>query len=64
MAKNMPKIAEVKLSSCGLQKKLRLWNCGIAVAEQNFFLKLWDCDCGNASFKLRNCDKVAHAHLC
>jgi hypothetical protein len=37
----MPKIAEVKLSSCGLgscglRKKLRLRNCGVAVAEQHF----------------------------
>jgi hypothetical protein len=35
-AKNVPKIAEVKLSSCGLQKKLRLRNCRVAVAEQHF----------------------------
>jgi hypothetical protein len=40
-AQNMPKIAEVKLSSCGLEvadfwKKLRLRNCGVAVAEQHF----------------------------
>jgi hypothetical protein len=26
-AKNMPKIAEMKLSSCGLQKKLRSCGC-------------------------------------
>jgi hypothetical protein len=32
--KNLPKIAEVKLSSCGLQKKLQVQNCGVAVAEQ------------------------------
>jgi hypothetical protein len=32
----MPKIAEVTLSSCGLQKKLRLRNCGVAVAERHF----------------------------
>jgi hypothetical protein len=36
-AKKLPKIAEVKLSSCGLQKKLRLRNCGVAVVEQHFF---------------------------
>ncbi len=35
-AKNMPKIAEVKLSSCGLQIKLRLRNSGVAVTEQHF----------------------------
>jgi hypothetical protein len=34
----MPKIAEVKLSSSGLQKKLRLRNCGVEVAE-NISLK-------------------------
>ncbi len=33
----MPKIAEVKSSSCGLQKKLQLRNCEVAVAEQHFF---------------------------
>jgi hypothetical protein len=33
----MPEIAEVKLSSCGLQKKLRLRNCGVVVAEQHSF---------------------------
>ncbi len=41
MAKNMPKIAEVKLSSFGFKvadlKKLRLRKCGVAVAEQQFF---------------------------
>jgi hypothetical protein len=31
----MPDIAEVKLSGCGLQKKLQLRNCGVAVAEQH-----------------------------
>jgi hypothetical protein len=36
-AKNMPEIVEVKLSSCGLKKKLRLWNCRVAVAEQHSF---------------------------
>ncbi len=36
-AENMPKIAEVKSSSCGLQKKLQLRNYGVAVAEQHFF---------------------------
>jgi hypothetical protein len=36
-AKNMPKIAELKLSIRGLQKKLRFPNCGVAVAEQPFF---------------------------
>jgi hypothetical protein len=33
-----------------------LRNCGVAVAEQHFFKKLQNCDCGSAFFKLRNCD--------
>jgi hypothetical protein len=33
----MLKNAELKLSCCGLQKKLRLRNCGVVVADQNFF---------------------------
>jgi hypothetical protein len=37
MAKNMPEIVEVKPSSCGLQKKLRLRTCGVPVAEQHSF---------------------------
>jgi hypothetical protein len=53
----LPKIAEVKLSSCGLQKKkLGLQNCGVAVAGQHFFQKLRNCDCGSVSFKLRDCN--------
>jgi hypothetical protein len=41
-AKYAPKIAEVKLSSCGLEVTDlrtygRLRNCGVAVAEQHFF---------------------------
>jgi hypothetical protein len=38
-AKNMPKIAEVKLSSCGFKVVDFRKNCdfGIAVAEQHFF---------------------------
>jgi hypothetical protein len=62
----MPKIAEVKLSSCGLRKIK--YECGIAVADQ-LFLK----SCGNAivevllsSYRIAIADskKVAHAHLC
>ncbi len=55
-SKTMPKNAELKLPSCELQKKLRLRNCGVAVAEQHVFKKLRNCDCGSASFKLRNCN--------
>ncbi len=47
MAKNMPKIAEVQVSSCGLdvadfgkigiaELQLRSYGCGVAVAEQHF----------------------------
>jgi hypothetical protein len=42
----MPKIAEVKLSSCrlegcGLWKKLRLRNCGVAVEEETTEILDW-----------------------
>jgi hypothetical protein len=37
MAKNIPKIAKMQLSSCELRKKLSLWNCGVEVAGQHFF---------------------------
>ncbi len=36
-AKYVRKIVEVKFSSCGLRKKLRLRNCGVAVTEEHFF---------------------------
>ncbi len=51
----MPKIAEVKLSSWGLWKKIEvaeLRSCGCGAT---FLKKLRNCDCGSASFKLRNC---------
>jgi hypothetical protein len=64
----MPKIAEVKLSSCGLRKKLRLRNCGVAVAEKHFLkvaeLRLWKCFLQVAELRLWTKKKVAHAHLC
>ncbi len=59
-------------SCCGLQKKLRLRNCGVAVAEQHFFKS---CEIAIAELRLRNCflqieelrlrtqKKVVHAHL-
>jgi hypothetical protein len=39
MAKYMPKIAEMKLSSCGLDVAdfRKNCDCGVAVAEQHFF---------------------------
>jgi hypothetical protein len=73
MAKNMPKIAEVELSRCGfkvanLKKKLRLRNCGVAVAEQHFLkscgiaiVEVLPSSCGIANADSR---KVARAHLC
>jgi hypothetical protein len=52
-----PKICrKLRTWSCGHKKKLRLRNCGVAVAEQHFFKKLWNCDYRSASFKLRNCN--------
>jgi hypothetical protein len=42
-------------------------DCGIAVAEKQFFKNLRNCNCGSVSFKLRNCncglEKVVHDHL-
>jgi hypothetical protein len=52
----MPKIAEVKLLSCGLQKTLPLLHCLVAVAELYIKKKMQNCDFGSASFKLRKCD--------
>jgi hypothetical protein len=52
----MPKIAEVKLSSCGLEFADFRKNCDCGTVEEHFFKKLRNCDCGSASFKLRNCD--------
>jgi hypothetical protein len=60
MAKNMPKIAEVKLSSCGLKKILQLRTCGVAVAEQHF---LKSCGIAIAEVRLRTQKNVARAHL-
>jgi hypothetical protein len=57
----MQKIAEVKLSSCGLEVAGFRRNCDYGITElrlrSNISLnKLRICDCGTASFKLRNCD--------
>jgi hypothetical protein len=51
-AKNMPKIAEVKLSSCGLEVADLRKNYGCRIAR----LRLRNCDCGSAAFKFRNYD--------
>jgi hypothetical protein len=71
MAKNMSKIAEVKLSTCGLKVAdfRKNCDCGIVVAEQRFFFKkLQNWNCGSASLKLQNCNcrlkkKLARAYL-
>jgi hypothetical protein len=55
MAKNTENCGSEALK-LQLQKLLRLRNCGVTVAEQHFFKKFGNCDCGSASFKLRNCD--------
>jgi hypothetical protein len=62
MAKNMPKIAEVKLSSCGFKVAdlKKYFNCGVAVAEQHF---LKSCGIAIAEVRLRTQKKVARAHL-
>ncbi len=53
-AKNMMKIAEMKLSSCGLEVADFRKNCycEVAVAEQHFLKKVLNCEFGSASFKL------------
>ncbi len=42
----MPKIAEVKLTSCGIEVVdfRKNCNCGGVVAEQQYFKKLQNCD--------------------
>jgi hypothetical protein len=71
-AKNMPKIAEVKLSSCRFEVVdfRKYCDCGVAVAEQHFFKS-----CGNVIAEVlpSNCEiaiadskkkkKVVRAHL-
>jgi hypothetical protein len=57
-AKDMPKIAEVKLSIWGLEvaEFRKNSDSGIAVEGQHFIKKLRNFNCGSASFKFRNCD--------
>ncbi len=58
-----------------LSEALKLWtsekiaiaelqNCGVAVAKQEYFKKLQDCDCGSASLKLQNCYCRLKKKLC
>ncbi len=69
-AKNMPKIAEVKLLSCRLDVAgfRKNWDCRVAVAEQHFFkscgiaiAEVLPSSCGIA---IADSKKGAHAHLC
>ncbi len=68
-AKNMIKNAEVKLSSCGLQKKLQLWNsgCGATSLLKVAKLRLQKCFLQIAELQLRtkkkSIKKFARAHL-
>jgi hypothetical protein len=68
----MPKIAEVKLSSCGLEVADFGKNCGCGIAElrlrNNISLKVAElrlrkCFLQIAELRLRTRKKVAHAHL-
>jgi hypothetical protein len=70
-AKNAPKIAEAKLSSCGLKtadsKKIVIAELRSPVAEQHFFkrcgMRLRKCFLLVAELRLRTQKKVARAHL-
>jgi hypothetical protein len=64
--KNLLKIAEVKLSSCGLEVAdfRKNCDCGVAVADQQFCKKLRNCNCRSASLKLRSCDCRLKKKLC
>ncbi len=73
MAENMPKIAEVKSSSCGLEVADFRKNCNCEIAElrlqSNISLKVADlrlrrCFLQDAELRLRTQKKVARAHLC
>ncbi len=72
MAKNMPKIAEVKLSSCGFKVAYLKKNCDCRIAElrlrSNISLKVAElrlrkCFLQVAELRLRTQKKVARAHL-
>ncbi len=72
-AKNIPKIAEVKLLSCGLEVADFRKNCDCRIAElrlrSNISLKVAElrlrkCFLQVAELRLRTQKKVARAHLC
>ncbi len=59
-AENVLKIAELKLSSCGLEVADFRKNCDCGIAElrlqSNIYLKVAELRLQKSSFKLRNCD--------
>ncbi len=72
MAKNMPKIVEVRLSSCGFKVVDLLQNCNCGIAELQMWsniskkvaeLRLRKCFLQVAELRLRTQKKVAIAHL-
>jgi hypothetical protein len=67
-AKNVPKIAELKLSSCGLEVADFRKNCDCGIAEKHFFkscgiaiAEVLPSSCGIA---IADSKKVARAHHC
>jgi hypothetical protein len=71
-ANNLPKIAEVKLSSCGLEVADFIENCDCGIAELRLRsyilqkvadLRLRKCFLQVAELRLRTKKKVARAHL-
>jgi hypothetical protein len=60
----------VKLSCCGLQKKIEIGNCGVAVAElqyislKSFGIAIAEVFLQVKALRLRTQKKVARAHLC
>ncbi len=64
MAKNMPNIAEVKLSSCGLEVADFRKNCDCGIAELQLRSNISLKRCGSASFKLWNYNCGLKKKLC
>ncbi len=69
-AENVPKIAELKLWSCGLEVAdfRKNCDCGIAVAEKHFFkscrIVIADVLPSSCGIAIADSKKVARAHLC
>jgi hypothetical protein len=59
-AKNMPKIAELNLSSCGLEVADLRKNCDCGIAE----LRLQSNISSNCGVAMADSKKVARGHLC